>query len=971
MRLNRRAFVQSGLAAGAVIAGMTQDAQVSTAPPVPSPHTPLLPNEDGYELWLRYRPVTEAPLLAQYRSATARIVQLASGPIAQSINDELDRACKGMLNQRPTSATSVTKSGTILMGTPDRSSVIQSAIDGSLLSTLGDEGYVLRTASVSGHATTIIAANHERGLLYGAFAFIKQMQLRNPVASLDIVDVPRANLRMVNHWDGIDRTVARGYAGLSIFNFADLTAPNPRYTDYARLLASVGINATVINNVNASPEFLDSSMMPGYASLAGIFRQWGITLYLSVNFASPIDLTVTDLTPITTADPLDQRVQEWWTKKIGEIYRAVPDFGGFLVKANSEGEPGPLTYNRTHAQGANMLARALKPHGGTVIWRSFVHAGFHGWSEYEYDTFHPLDGKFDRNALLQTKNGPIDFLVREPVNPLFGAMSRTNQMIELQITQEYTGHATHLCYLPTYWALVLGFQTHYAGTGPTVAEIIDGTANNQPLGGFAGVINFGDDRNWTGSFLAAANTHGFARLAWDHTRSVKEIATEWVTLTFGPDEKVVSTVVPMLLSSWQTYEMYTSPFGVGYLVSPNGAHFEPDPRGTENLSHVTDNRGSGYDRTLATGSGFTRLYSDYWFNRYEQLASCPEALMMFMHIVPWEHRLTNGTTTIQQMYDDYFTGVDDVLAMQSAWKTLAGRIDEERFSAIAQQFDRQLLQSRIWRDVMVSYYFDAARTISTAQPWVQLEMGEDSTLLLGGATNHLAMRLTNATGQPQVLHVAIDSSQVGWTSTSLEKKLSARESGEGQLSVTPPVEPYLGPVSFSCNPRALTTLGFDTQILIVTPAAKHCTYAFDVGSKPNSVVPGYHALTAADIWSTSSTFGWVGAPPIDFQIVSKRDVLQNDCATDGVPRTIRLQIPPGHQRAWVLIGGQGTGTQPVRVSLGHETLVETSYLEESEFQWFGFTLNGGAHGKIVDLTVAGADGRYWRLAGLVVLKPGQ
>ena len=975
MRLNRRELLLTGIAAGAAAASLSLHTQTPSAPQIASPAPAALPDEDGYDLWLRYRPVPDARLLAQYRAATARIVQLSSGPLAQSITDELDRACQGMLNQRPTTAPSVTANGTILIGTPDSAPELRQAIAPSRLSALGDEGFVLRTTSIDGNAAIAIAANHERGLLYGTFALIRQMQLGIRLDALEVVDAPRAHIRMVNHWDSISRTVERGYAGLSIFHFDDLTAPNPRYEDYARLLASVGINGAVINNVNASPAFLGSAMIPGYASLADILRRWGISLYLSANFACPIDLTVHDPQPITTADPLDQTVQAWWSRKAAEVYQAIPDFGGFLVKASSEGEPGPLTYNRTHAQGANMLARALAPHGGTVIWRSFVHGGYHGWSEFEYQTFHPLDGQFESNVILQTKNGPIDFLVREPVNPLFGAMPRTNQMIELQITQEYTGHATHLCYLPPYWKSVLTFETHATGSGPTVAEVVDGTADGQPLTGFAGVSNVGDDRNWTGSFLAAANTHGFARLAWDHTLDVQDIATEWATLTFGADQKVVSTIVPMLLSSWRTYEKYTSPFGVGYLMRPNGAHYEPDPRGTQHLSHDTDSHGSGYDRTLATGTGFTRLYSDYWFDRYEHLDTCPEELMMFMHIVPWEHRLANGNTTIQQVYDNHFSGVDDVLAMAQAWQSLAGRIDRQRFSAISQQFDRHLLQSRIWRDVLVSFYFENARTISTTQPWVQLEMSETRTfenpaLLLGGVANDVPIRLTNATAQPQRLTVSIDRSQTGWTANAVTKELPPRESGTFSLSVTPSLEPYLGPAVFSCEPAGLTTLGFDTQIVIVTPAADTCTFAFDVGSPPNAVVPGYRAFTAKDIWDGSSRFGWVGAPPRDTQLASTWDLLQDDCASDGLPRTLRLRIPPGKQRAWALIGGQGSGTQPVRLTLGHATVVETDYIEESMFQWFGFTLDGGPQGETVDLTVAGADGRYWRLAALVVLRPG-
>jgi hypothetical protein len=322
------------------------------------------------------------------------------------------------------------------------------------------------------------------------------------------------------------------------------------------------------------------------------------------------------------------------------------------------------------------------------------------------------------------------------------------------------------------------------------------------------------------------------------------------------------------------------------------------------------------------------------------------------------------------MYDDHFAGVDVVLAMAGAWHSLQGRIDGQRFAAVSRQFERHILQSRIWRDVLVSYYFDDARIISTATPWVQLEIDVTPTLLLGGSANDIPIRLTNATGQPQALRVSIDPSQARWTATVAEKQLEPRESVTPSLSVTPPIEPYLGPVVFSCDPAGLTVLGFDTQIMLVTPAAGNCSYAFDVGSTPNNVVPGYRALTAADIWDGSTGYGWVGTAPQDIQFPGFQDLLQRDFATDSAPRTVRLQIPAGKQRAWVLIGGQGSGTQPVRVALGNQTLVETAYLEEGMYQWFGFGLDGGSRGETIDLTVSGTDGRYWRLAAFVVLNPG-
>lgn len=971
MRINRRTLLSGGALFSLAGLGTWQDLEasyrLSTGTPVPAtPTGQAEPVKDGYELWLRYRPVTDQNLRDQYRAATQSLVSFAGKPIGESIAAELDRACEGMVGQRPVKTSSSGSGGAILVGTPQSSDMIRNAVDSARLASLGDEAFALKSTT----SAIVISANTDRGLLYGMFAFIRQMQLHLPIDQLDLIDTPGAILRMVDHWDNLDRTVERGYAGLSIFQFADLTAPNPRYEDYARLLASVGINSAVINNVNADPAFLQSSMMPGYAKLAAVLRNWGIRLFLSANFAAPIDLTANDAHPIGTADPLDKGVEQWWASKVDEIYQSVPDFGGFLVKANSEGEPGPLTYNRTHAQGANMLAKSLEKHGGLVIWRTFTHHGFTGWSEDEFKTFQPLDGTFAPNVMLQTKNGPIDFQVIEPVNPLFGAMPRTNQMIELQITQEYTGHATHLCYLPVYWAELLGFTTHLDAENPTVADIVTDPAGQGTPTGFAGVINFGDDRNWTGSYLAAANMHGFARLAWNPLRSVQEIATEWTALTFGPHQQITSLVVPILLASWDTYRRYASSLGSGYLVRPLGPHFMPDPESTQGLTHHTDSHGSGYDRTVATGSGFTRFYSDYWFDRYEHLKTCPEDLLMFMHIVPWDHKLSNGKTAIQQVYDEPFAGSSDVQAIQGAWRTLEKLIDHDRFSAISRQFGRQLLQSQIWRDVLVSYYFTVSRIVSATNPWIQLDAPETPPLLLGGVENDMVLQLTNATAKSESLKVAIDGSMDGWTSTTVKKALKSAETGRSPIKLTPPLEPSIGAVRFSCDPSSLTQIGFATQLMTVTPDASHCVFAIDIGAKPKDVVKSYASLTSDDLWQDGSTVGWVDKAPRDVWSGAAWGPLLDHFASDSAARTLRLSIPAGHQRAWMLVGGEGAGTQPITAKLGKTILVDTGYLEEGEFQWAPFALDGGKNGATLDLTFEGRDGRNWRLGALVVLKPG-
>ncbi|MGH3490143.1 MAG: alpha-glucuronidase family glycosyl hydrolase [Actinopolymorphaceae bacterium] len=503
------------------------------------------PEEDGYELWLRYRLLVDRPdLLSSYRQTLTHVVAPPAGGTAveRSAVRELRRGLTGILGRPVPQTTAPDGDGALILGTPESSPLVAAHADAAELRQLGPEGFVLRRSTVNGAAAVLLASEGARGVLYGAFHLLRLLQTYRRIDRLDVAERPANPLRLVNHWDNLDRSVERGYAGSSIFAWDDLPNLDPRYTDYARALASVGINGTVVNNVNANAAFLASERLPGLAALAGVFREWGVTFHLSANYASPIVLTRDDAEPIETADPFDPRVQAWWRDKVDEIYALIPDFGGFLVKANSEGQPGPLDYGRTHADGADMLAELVAPYDGIIMWRSFVHEGFGDWAEYQHRAFAPLDGDFAANVAVQTKNGPIDFQVREPVNPLFGALPQTNQMIELQITQEYTGHSTHLCYLVPQWKEVLDFDTHTQGTGPTVASIVDGSAYGQTMVGFAGVVNFGDERNWTGHHLAAANTHGYARLAWNPALGADEIAEEWVRMTFGSGAQVVETL---------------------------------------------------------------------------------------------------------------------------------------------------------------------------------------------------------------------------------------------------------------------------------------------------------------------------------------------------------------------------------------------------------------------------------------------
>ena len=429
-----------------------------------------------------------------------------------------------------------------------------------------------------GCQSVFIAGTTERGVLYGVFAVLSKIGRGETIAALDEVQQPYAPIRWVNQWDNINGTVERGYGGPSIF-FAEgkVRADLTRAGQYARLLASVGINGCTINNVNAAPQLLEDNFIAQISRIADVFRPWGVQLSLSLDLSSPKAMGDLD-----TFDPLDPRVAAWWHKKADEIYRYIPDFAGFVVKADSEGRLGPSTYGRTHADAANVIARALKSHGGVVFYRAFVYNHHLDWRDLKndrakaaYDNFHPLDGAFEGNAIVQIKNGPIDFQVREPVSPLFSGLRRTSQAIEMQITQEYTGQQKHLCFLVPMWNEVLDFDLRVDGNSSPVKDLVAARVFHRPLGGFAGVANVGMNANWLGSPLAMANLYGFARLAWNPNLTAASIIDEWTRLTFGNDPLVVQTITDLQLHSWHVYESYTGPLGVG--LSPTSSEITTTP----------------------------------------------------------------------------------------------------------------------------------------------------------------------------------------------------------------------------------------------------------------------------------------------------------------------------------------------------------------------------------------------------------
>lgn len=528
------------------------------------------------------------------------------------------------------------------------------------------------------------------------------------------VHSPTQPIRMLDHWDNVVRhevmgQVERGYAGDSLFYVDGRVRDDLSHlAGYGRLLASVGINRVALNNVNvhAREARLLTEGRNEVARLAAAFRPWGIRSYLSVSFAAP--MTVGGL---PTADPLNEDVRRWWADAAAALYDAVPDLGGFVVKADSEGQPGPFGWGRTHAEGANVLARALAPHGGEVFWRTFVYNHRQDWRDRStdraraaYDHFTPLDGQFDDNVVLQVKHGPMDFQPREPVSPLLAAMPATNLAIELQVTQEYTGQQKHVCYLGPWWSEIL--RTRLGEH--TVGDLAAGTATGRPRGGAAGVSNVGTDTYWTGHPLAQANLYAFGRLSWDHTLDALAVLDEWIRLTFGDDPEVHAAVADVMVDSWRTYEHYTAPLGVGFMVRPHH-HYGPDVDGYEytpwGTYHFADRDGVGVNRSVATGTGYASLYPAPQACAYESAATCPDELLLFFHHVPYGHVLASGITVIQHIYDTHFAGVEEVVAMRARWQEITGRVSADVHARVSDLLEEQLRSAIEWRDQLTTYFF--------------------------------------------------------------------------------------------------------------------------------------------------------------------------------------------------------------------------------------------------------------------------
>jgi alpha-glucuronidase len=664
--------------------------------------------EDGYELWLRYRPIADAQLLGHYRARLAGLVASEGSPTLRAAKEELVRGLGGLLGAELPRLAAPDRDGVLMVGTTATAPWLASLDLAADLQRAGDEGFVLRSTLVDGKRATVIAGNTDLGVLYGAFRLLRLLQTGQHIDALALVEAPRIRRRILDHWDNLDRTVERGYAGFSLWDWHRLPdyCP-PRYTDYARANASIGINGTVLTNVNANATSLTPEYLAKAKALADVFRPYGIRVYLTARFSAPIEIGA-----LKTADPLDPAVAAWWKQKADEIHGYIPDFGGFLVKANSEGQPGPQDYGRSHADGANVLADALLPHGGIVMWRAFVYSNEmpEDRAKQAYGEFQPLDGAFRPNVLLQVKNGPIDFQPREPFHPLFGAMPKTPLMLELQITKEYLGFATHLVYLAPHFKETLDADTYAKGQGSTVAKVVDGTLHGYADTGIAGVANVGTDRNWCGSVFACANWYAFGRLAWDHTLRAEEVADEWLRMTFTADPAFRRSVRQMMLGSREAAVDYMTPLGLVHLMARDH-HYGPGPwvsggpreDWTSVYFHRADPAGVGFDRS-PTGSNAVSQYFPPLRERYGRLESVPEELLLFFHHVPWDYRLRSGLSLWEELVRHYDAGVDYVQKMQATWRSLEGLIDPERYDETRVFLQIQAREARWWRDACVLYF---------------------------------------------------------------------------------------------------------------------------------------------------------------------------------------------------------------------------------------------------------------------------
>ncbi|HEY8957456.1 alpha-glucuronidase family glycosyl hydrolase [Chitinophaga sp.] len=675
--------------------------------------------ENGYDLWLRYKPVADKALLTSYRESITTIITGGSSATMKIVKEELYAGLSGLLQTKIDTNISTPRNGTIITGTPQSSLLIRNAGIATQLKDAGEEGFVIISKTINGKQCILISGNTEQGLLYGTFHFLRLLQTSRPIRQLHIVSAPKIRLRMLDHWDNPDRTVERGYAGFSIWNWHTLpTYIDQRYIDYARANASIGINGVVITNVNANAVILTPAYLEKVKALADVFRPYGIKIYLTARFSAPIETG-----RLKTADPLDENVQLWWKEKVKEIYTRIPDFGGFLVKANSEGQPGPQDYKRTHADGANMLADAIAPFKGIVIWRAFVYSHENPADRHKqaYDDFVPLDGQFRSNVMVQVKNGAIDFMPREPFHPLFGAMPKTPLMMEFQVTQEYLGQGTSLVFLAPLFKETLDSDTYSKGKGSTVAKVIDGSLEKHSLSGMAGVANIGNDINWCGHPFAQANWYALGRLAWDHHLSSEQIADEWLRMTFSDNADFLKAATALMLESRDIIVQYSNPMGLHHIMGTSH-HYGPAPWVNDQRRpewnpvyyHKADSNGIGFNRT-ATGSNALAQYFPDARKQWEDSSHCDEKYLLWFHHVPWNFIVKSGRTLWEELCYQYYKGAERAGKMQDTWKRLQPYVDKQRFEQVSMLLNIQHEEAIWWRNACLLYFRSISKQPIPAQ----------------------------------------------------------------------------------------------------------------------------------------------------------------------------------------------------------------------------------------------------------------
>jgi alpha-glucuronidase len=665
--------------------------------------------ESGHDAWLRYPMLPERVSEADAQVLGDSVTLLGSSEVLLAARNEFSRGIRGMLGRNLRQVSTFPDGGGVVIGqVREAAKAIPAA---GLGQNITGDGFRIKTVRQGSARYTVITGATDRGVLYGVFALLRKIALEQPIGSLDEAEVPYAPIRWVNQWDNLDGSIERGYGGRSIFwENGRARSDLSRMSDYGRLLASIGINACSINNVNADPRILSEEMLPQIARIAAAFRPWGVRVAISVDFGSPKTLGGLD-----TFDPLDPRVAAWWNAKVDELYRAIPDLAGIIIKADSEGRVGPSAYGRTHADAANVVARALQPHGGLLFYRGFVYDHHMDWrnpkndrARAAADNFRPLDGKFEPNAVVQIKNGPIDFQVREPASPLFGNLEKTNQAIELQITQEYLGQARHTVFLAPMWKEVLDFDMHARPEATPVKALVAGKVFGRPAGGFVGVSNVGLSDNWFSNHLSQANLYAFGRLAWNPDLSAREISQEWTRQTFGSNPTVDAVVNEIQLSSWRTYENYTGPLGLQTLTDITGNHYGVNVEASERNGwgqwHNADAHGVGMDRSVKSGTGFAGQYHAEVAKMYESPASAPDELLLFFHHVPYTYRLHSGMTVIQSLYDSHYAGAEAAAHYVRQWRKLQGMIDEQRYGEVLAQLEYQAGQAEVWRDAVVNWF---------------------------------------------------------------------------------------------------------------------------------------------------------------------------------------------------------------------------------------------------------------------------